>query len=187
MATCVGATLSFVLLHGLNSRLESTGLGGALTIGFTLILNGFSISAAQTFVLQRYVTEVYIWVLLTTLSSFVGGGVWVILAIMTFFSRWNVVQSYNVEQAENLIPSIVCGTVIGSFQYLFLKAISSRAGWWILTSILGFTVASITLEALPSSLSSLELVIALLCMINGVIQASSLVWLLGSVSSQHDA
>jgi len=51
-----------------------------------------------------------------------------------------------------IITGLGVGTVLGAMQWLVLRRWVSRSGWWVLTTILGWTVSAFVVNSLSESL-----------------------------------
>ncbi len=130
-----------------------------------MVFAGTSIGLLQALVLRREISGAGWWVLASTVGLPLGlalGG-----------ALGSALQSPSVQP-------IVVAPSIGAAQWLVLRRRVSRAGWWILASVLGWGGGAATAEALGRIVggSSILFLSGALGLVVGVVTGGALVWLL---------
>ena len=159
------------------------GVGGAVGMAVGGAVVGASVGTAQWLVLRRQVSRAAWWVLATTVGFAVGlvvgkavGGT----GDVGFAVGWAV-------------SGAVAGASVGIAQWLVLRWQLSRAGWWVLASIVGFAgafpafaVGMREAVAFPVASAVLEAVgIAVAGALYGAITGGVLVWLLRQPATEE--
>jgi hypothetical protein len=149
LATIVSGAILCAAVSGGGPQIES---GSVLTLRLALIgglLGGGFTGICQSLLLRRQVGQVKGWVWLT-----IAG--WVIASAIGLWSS-GIVQQFDrmadpdwfIGGAEPLRPnlvllvaaSLVAGAIVGLGQWLLLRRILKRAGWWIPATVLGWGIA----------------------------------------------
>jgi hypothetical protein len=138
-----------------------------------------AIPIAQWFMLHRYLPKAYEWVLATLAG--------LVLALVSYFGFYHILGTLpDTWSAWRFTPTgamieiglngILLGTGIGIGQWSFLKRHLRASGWWILASILGWTVMQVTsMQTLRFQMSNALWIQALAGMFYGVITGMLLV------------
>ncbi len=107
----------------------------ASAVGFAAV--GAGVGIAQWFVLRRHVSRAGWWILASAVG-FIGGYIGVVALVMAVDDA--VFESLG--DASSLYLSFaVVGAGVGIAQWFVLRRHVSRAGWWVLASTVGYTVA----------------------------------------------
>ena len=109
-------------IGGAVSGIASQGAFGAVL--------GASIGMLQWVVLRRQISRAGWWILATTLGM--GGGFALISSVTLPVSA-----TFGGGPLYGLVNGGLVGILVGAMQWLVLRQQSSRAGWWVLASVLG--------------------------------------------------
>lgn len=161
-------------------------IGEALRIGGAQFLVGAGMGAGiglgQALVMRRILHKAVLWIC----SCIVGLGAPFLLTDLSKFVGWNL--PYALPAAIG-----VGGLIIGIWQALILRSRLRRSGWWIVASVLGWTVAggtpaladSARLHAIRGIWGALAYlgIIAAGGLILGIVTGLCLAWLVKSESA----
>lgn len=114
--------------------------GGVSGLAWPLAAFAFSVGIPQWFVLRRYVSRAGWWVLAIFVGFGVGAGVNLVVGpAVAATEDWTVALSVGV--VAMALRWAIHGSSVGIAQWFVLRHYVSRAGWWVLASIVGFSVA----------------------------------------------
>jgi len=122
LASTVGFAVAFAVFEAVP---EAVGFAVRMAVG------GASVGIAQWLVLRQQVSRAGWWVLASSVGLGVG-----LLVVFGVSPRGFVVA----EAVAFAVRGVVGGAVGGIAQWLVLRRQVSRAGWWVLASIVGFAV-----------------------------------------------
>lgn len=146
---------------------------GSGWIVFSTGVIGLAVSSTQWILLRRYFPK-SIWWLVTGTAGLVFG------AIVGNIVLQRMIDSLNVKDAVwlSLTYAIILGTVLGTYQWAFLKHFHTKAGWWILGNGIGEMFGSIIviffLATTPNNFTTPILLDAL----RGIITGTLMLWIL---------
>ena len=117
----------------------------------------WSWAVLQWLLLRRYLSYAGVWIPLTALGWFSG--------ILLFYLVWLAGFRAPVEWIATIaLP--VFGALVGGVQWLYLRRVIDRAGFWVLASIVGYGVIGIvTLGLFTSLFKFLSILISLFVII----------------------
>jgi len=176
----VSVPLVVVLLGKLGLRYILFGEVVTLT---TVLLTacGAIVGIMQWLILRQQLSLAGWWTLISTLGWGVGGG----LIGTSFVKSLNNVGG--IEEA--VMVAIIGSTVAGIMQWVLLRRQFSRAGWWIMTSILPWPLAGIVVSLFMDIVSNLfiSLVVGGVfgSIVWSILTGVAFVWLLRHPVSEH--
>ena len=177
----VGFIIAFFLLAIVGGIVgEDTGMNvlglilGAFIFGASL---GSMVGILQWLVLRRRVSNAGWWVLASTVGFIVGqGGVEVAMYVAFGYpEEMGGMSSFTNVLGQTVVPALT-GAVIGTLQWLVLRGKVSRAGWWVLASIVGWVLGVTVAEIIPWGVEEMGILSSLV--VSGAVTGAALVWLL---------
>ena len=105
---------------------------GWILTGATGVGVGATIGLAQWLVLRRLIREAGWWVWASTIGWLIG---WLLIV------SGEVIPPGAGPGLTSVMAGALLGTAIGIAQWLVLRRVVHQAGWWILASIVGWTVS----------------------------------------------
>jgi len=135
-------------LNGLPSFLDGNILRA---LGFLAAL-ALTVAIFQWLLLRPYLPHAGWWILVTGLGWLAGGFLFIAAAILLLSQDLTSI-------AGVLLVFALLGLAVGLAQWLFLRRIFPRAGWWVLVNVLAFVSIALVLQSIYSPL---ELAIILL-------------------------
>jgi hypothetical protein len=134
----VGFSVGFTVGMAVGEAL-SEGVGFSVPGAVVVAVAGASVGIVQWLVLRQQVSRAGWWVLASIVSFVVGETVGEVVGETVVFAlgfTWYEAVAF----AEAVIFAVV-GASVGIAQWLVLRQQVSRAGWWVLASIVGFVVS----------------------------------------------
>ncbi|NJK28979.1 MAG: protein kinase [Acaryochloris sp. SU_5_25] len=163
----------------LNASLAGVEVTNHVGFGIAGAIGGALGGVLQWFILRRYFARASWWILATTLGAAVGNIVWSIV----IFAQ--ISDGSDSNRARIIIISALYFGVNGILQWLILRRHFFKAGWWVLVSILGGTLAGAAYAILPpSSDTNLAAYGAMAGATYGAVTGGVLIWLLRQPKNQ---
>ncbi len=129
----------------LPANLDALLSGAALPIfqALWVLALGAGIAAAQWLVLRRYFAGAVRWI--------VTGSVGMLIGVMVAFplKLYDLYVEPSGFQLDEVAYGVVFGFLMGSAQWLVMRTWVHRAGWWVLSSTIGWTLGMAVGEILP--------------------------------------
>ena len=138
--------LTMLLPANLDMLLSST----ALFIFQVLVILalGAGIAAIQWLVLRRYFAGAVRWIVASSVGMLIGG-------MMAFpLKLRDLYVGPSGFQLDELAYGAVFGVLMGSVQWLVVRTWVHHAGWWVLSSAIGWTLGMAVGELLPLNWNS---------------------------------
>jgi hypothetical protein len=124
-------------------------IGSLFFSGIPLVASGVAIAALQWAVLNHRIERAWRWVVVSSVGWIIGVIFLVILA----------------PTGQNILAAPLMGGILGLGQWFVLRHEVEWAGWWIVSSILAWTIGlvimpgSLTSGSLPGAITGLNLII----------------------------
>ena len=124
-------------------------VGPLLFSGIPLAASGVAISALQWAVLNHRIQRAWRWAVVSSLGWIIG------VILLVIFAPTGL----------NIYAAPVLGGILGLGQWFILRREVGRAGWWIIISILAWTIGlvimpgSLTSGSLPGAITGFALII----------------------------
>jgi hypothetical protein len=134
---------------------------------------GLTVSAAQWILLRRYIPKTIWWMVTGTAGRATG-------ALIGSIFVWILVIPLNLQDVtwSPLIFLIIRGTVLGAFQWAFLKQFRTQTGWWVLGNGIGWMLGPmIATFSLASTINDFVIQI-IVVVLAGIITGTQMFWIL---------
>ncbi len=165
--------LSMLMPANLDMLLSSTAF--SIFQALVILALGAGIAAIQWLVLRRYFSGAVRWIVASSVGMLIGGMVAFPLKLRDLY------VGPSGFQLDELAYGAVFGVLMGSAQWLVVRTWVHHAGWWVLSSTIGWTlgmavgelfpldwnrsyaglVYGMTTEGIPAAVTGLTLVILL--------------------------
>ena len=135
---------------------------------------GLTVSAAQWILLRRYIPKTIWWMITGTAGRAFG-------ALIGSIFVWMLGNTLNLQDdawSGLIIYVVVRGTVLGAFQWAFLKQFRTQTGWWVLGNGIGWMLGHmIAIFFLASKINDfiIQIMVEVLA---GIITGTLIFWIL---------
>lgn len=139
--------LNMLLPPNLNTLLSSTTF--SIVWALSLLALGAVIAATQWLILRRYFSGAVRWIVASGVGMAIGG-----IAPFPLKLRDLYVGTSGI-QLDEIAYGIFFGFLMGGAQWLVMRTWVKSAGWWVLSSTIGWALGMVVGELLPLNWSSI--------------------------------
>jgi len=134
---------------------------------------GLTVSAAQWILLRRYIPKT-IWWMITGTAGYAFG------ALIGSIFVWMLNNPSNLQGGTWLALSyvIIRGTVLGAFQWAFLKQFRTHTGWWVLGNGIGWMLGPMIATFFLASTINDFIIQIMVDVLAGIITGTLIFWIL---------